>query len=119
MDDFTKLYLDYHHTFVYVNEGIKLEFSPDGKICNLKEKDFADNYPGFWFSLNQNGKFVRCGCHHNIQDKIQKFNKLPEEDVVFANQSVFSNPYSMSIMREFKQKFKKLKKKEEKVSFKN
>ena len=56
---------------------------------------------------------VRCGCHHNSIEKIQKFTKLPTEIVVFANQSVFNHKYAMTSMKEYKQKFKKIKKKEE------
>ena len=112
MDDFAKLYLDYHSTFVYNDRGIKLEFNAEGKICNLEDQIFTDNYPGFWFSLDKNDKFVRCGCHHNIQEKIKKFTKLPHEVVIYANQSTFNHQYSMSTIKEYKQKFKKLIKKD-------
>lgn len=113
MDDFSKLYLDYHSTFVYTDKGVKLEFDADGKICNLKDENFTANYPGFWFSLDIDNKFVRCGCSYNLEEKIKKFTKLPHEVVVYANQSVFNHEYSMSTMREYKQKFKKIMQKKE------
>ena len=47
MDDLAKLYLDYHSTFVYTDRGIKLEFNAEGKICNLEDRHFTNNYPGF------------------------------------------------------------------------
>ena len=109
MDDYTKLQLDYHHTFVYANDGVKLEFNSKGQISNLNEDHFTANYPGFWFSLDKDDKMVRCGCHHNILEKIQNFTKLPTEIVVYANQSVFNHKYAMTSMKEYKQKFKKLK----------
>ena len=37
MDDYTKLQLDYHHTFVFANDGVKLEFNAKGQISNLNE----------------------------------------------------------------------------------
>ena len=113
MDDFAKLYSQYHHTFVYTNDGIKLEFNADGKICNLKDENFTENYPGFWFSLDKEDKFVRCGCSYNLEEKIKKFTKLPQEVVVYANQSVYNHEYSMPTMREYKQKFKKIIQKKE------
>ena len=100
----------YHHNLYYSGCGVNLKFNE--KNCLVNQFDSIDNIlnekPGFWFSLSKNNEVIRCGTHSNIRLKVNLFERINCEYIVYVNESVKDGDNGMKNMKRIKKEFKKL-----------
>ena len=73
-----------------------------------RESFHCENRPGFWFTVDENGNMIRCGCTDNIYTKLSSFISIPIEKFIRFCTSYFSGEIGLKNMKEYKQKFKKV-----------
>ena len=107
---FEILNIKYHHNLYYSGCGVSFKF--DKRNCLANQFDSIDNIlhgkPGFWFSLSKNNEVIRCGTHSNIRLKVNLFERINCEYIVYVNESVKDGDDGMKNMKKIKQEFKKL-----------
>ena len=112
--DYTKIMeiidAKYHHNLYYSGIGVNLTFDKKNKLVN--SFDTIDNIfnekPGFWFSLSEDNKVIRCGVHSNIKHKLNSFSRIEGEATVYANESIQADENGAQDMKRIKQEFKRL-----------
>lgn len=100
----------YHHNLYYSGCGFELKFDEKNLLINpfYNIDNIFNERPGFWFSLSENNKVVRCGTHTNIKHKLKSFKRICEEDRFYVNESVKDGDNGMKDMKRIKQEFKRL-----------
>lgn len=76
-------------------------------IQNLKPFGLRGEQPGFWFTTDKDGQYMRCGIHRNISEKMNQFEALPSEDKIHIHLSWWANDLGFDAMKRYKQEFRR------------
>lgn len=75
--------------------------------CKCSIEEYIYSGPGFFFTLDQDGKYVRCGSIKNIQEYIKTLKPGPRDSYMNISVAWWSDDRGYRNMKSFKQKFKR------------
>lgn len=70
------------------------------------DDSFYDNWPGFWYTTDKDGWYVRCGTIENILEFRETWQPWPSEKRIYLH-SAYRRSY-LREMKVYKQQFKRL-----------